>query len=148
MSDRLHHPNGDHVYLLEVVSSGSISPLLSFQLMSSPLGPGNLSYPWHLGPSRGSPLTLFPTPSGTYFYSFSWPSGLLSCLLPYVILADSLSPPLPNPDPSFFLPLMIILFPLLNGIEESTLWPSFFSSFIWSMSCIMGILSFCTNIQL
>jgi hypothetical protein len=40
------------------------------------------------------------------------------------------------------------LFPLLNGIEESTLWPSFFSSFIWSMSCIMGTLSFCTNIQL
>jgi hypothetical protein len=40
---------GSHVYLLEVVSSGFISP----RLMSSPLSPGILSYPRILGLPRG-----------------------------------------------------------------------------------------------
>uniref|UniRef100_A0A0V1KGP8 Uncharacterized protein n=1 Tax=Trichinella nativa TaxID=6335 RepID=A0A0V1KGP8_9BILA len=35
---------------------------------------------------------------------------------------------------------MITLFPLLSGIEASTLWPSFLLSFIWSVSCIMEAL--------
>jgi hypothetical protein len=40
-----------------------------FWLMSSPLDPGNLSLPWSLGLSSGYPK--FPSPTATYFYSFS-----------------------------------------------------------------------------
>jgi hypothetical protein len=43
---------------------------------------------------------------------------------------------------------VIILFPLLSRIEASTLWSSFFMSFIWSVRCILGILSFMPNIHL
>jgi hypothetical protein len=43
---------------------------------------------------------------------------------------------------------MIILFPHLSGTEASTLWPSFLLSFIWSVSYIVGILSFWANIHL
>jgi hypothetical protein len=35
-----------------------------------------------------------------------------------------------------------ILFPNLSRTEASTLWSSFFLSFIWSVSCNMCILSF------
>ena len=87
-----------------------LSPLCwVFQLMSSPLGPGNLSYPWLLGLSSGSPSSSPPT--ATYFYPFSWPSRLLSCLFLYL---SPLSSPLAL-DPSLLLPSMIILFPLLSG---------------------------------
>jgi hypothetical protein len=41
-----------------------------------------------------------------------------------------------------------ILFLLLRRTEASTLHPSFFLSFIWSMNCIFGILSFWGNIHL
>jgi hypothetical protein len=34
---------------------------------------------------------------------------------------------------------LIILFPLLSWTEASTLWSSFLLSFMWSMSCIVGI---------
>jgi hypothetical protein len=40
------------------------------------------------------------------------------------------------------------LFSLLSEIEASTFWPSFLLSFLWSMSCIMTILSLGANIQL
>jgi hypothetical protein len=36
-----------------------------------------------------------------------------------------------------------ILFPFLRT-EASTLWSSFFLSFMWSVNCILGILSFCS----
>ena len=39
-------------------------------------------------------------------------------------------------------PSMGILFPLLRRIEVSTLWSSFFLSFICFANCILGILSF------
>jgi hypothetical protein len=39
-----------------------------------------------------------------------------------------------------------ILFPLLRRTETFTLWSSFFLRFIWSVSCVLGILSFWTNI--
>ena len=45
-------------------------------------------------------------------------------------------------------PSMGILFPLLRRIEVSTLWSSFFLSFMWSVNCILGILSFWANIHL
>jgi hypothetical protein len=45
-------------------------------------------------------------------------------------------------------PSMGILFPLLRGIEVSTLWSSFFLSFMCFANCILGILSFWANIHL
>ena len=42
-------------------------------------------------------------------------------------------------------PLMGILIPLLRRIEISILWTSFFLSFIWSVNCVFGILSFGAN---
>jgi hypothetical protein len=48
------HPNtGDSVW--QVVSSGSLSPLLAIWLRASPLSPRRLSYPRSLGLSGGSP---------------------------------------------------------------------------------------------
>jgi hypothetical protein len=43
---------------------------------------------------------------------------------------------------------MGILFPLLRRIEVSTLWSSFFLSFICFANCILGILSFWANTHL
>ena len=40
------------------------------------------------------------------------------------------------------------LFPLLRRIEVSTLWSSFFLSFLCVLNCILGILSFWANIHL
>ena len=34
-----------------------------------------------------------------------------------------------------------ILFPFLRRIKAPTLWPFFFLSFMWSLNCILGILS-------
>ena len=39
-------------------------------------------------------------------------------------------------------PPMRILFPLLRRIKVSTLWSSFFSSYIWFVNCVLGILRF------
>jgi hypothetical protein len=41
------------------------------------------------------------------------------------------------------LPPKNIFFPLLSGIEAFTLRPSFLLSFIWSVSCIVGVLNYC-----
>jgi hypothetical protein len=41
-----------------------------------------------------------------------------------------------------------ILFPLLGRTKAITIWPSFFLSFMWSVNCIWGILSFWANIHL
>ena len=41
-----------------------------------------------------------------------------------------------------------ILFPLIRSTEASTLWSSFFLSFIWSVNCILGILNFWDTIHL
>ena len=42
---------------------------------------------------------------------------------------------------------MGILFPLLRRIKVTTLWSSFFLSFMWFVNCILGILSFWANIH-
>jgi len=44
--------------------------------------------------------------------------------------------------------LWVFLFPLLRRTEASTLWPSFFLSFMWSVNCILGNLGFWVNIHL
>jgi hypothetical protein len=41
-----------------------------------------------------------------------------------------------------------ILFPLLRRTKASTLWSSYFLSFMWPMNCILGIPSFWANIHL
>jgi hypothetical protein len=43
---------------------------------------------------------------------------------------------------------MGILFPILRRNEVSTLWSSFFLSFMYFENCILGILSFWANIHL
>ena len=102
----------------------------------------------HLGLSS-VPLPLLPIP---HCYIFLYFPGLLNFspvsfhIQSYPLLFSSL--PFSQPGPAFPLSPMIILFPLLSEIEASTLWFSFFLSFIWSVSYIMGILSFWTNIQL
>ena len=45
-------------------------------------------------------------------------------------------------------PPVSILFCLLRRTEGSTLWSSFFLSFIWSVNCILGTPSFWANIHL
>jgi hypothetical protein len=45
-------------------------------------------------------------------------------------------------------PSLGILFPILRRDEESTLWTSFFLSFMCFANCILGILSFWANIHL
>jgi hypothetical protein len=45
-------------------------------------------------------------------------------------------------------PSMGVLFPILRRDQVSTLWSSFFSSFICFANCILGILSFWANIHL
>jgi hypothetical protein len=45
-------------------------------------------------------------------------------------------------------PPVSILFPLQRRTEASTLWSSFFLSFIWSVNCILGIQNFWANIHL
>jgi len=104
-----------HVYLLQVVSSGSVSMLVLMLIMSSLLGPENLLHPLYLGHSRG-----YPHP----------PMFLLSTFILLVLCASLLS--LPSSYPALlyfhFTPLshtrsflhlhpMIIFFPLLIGIE-------------------------------
>lgn len=86
-----------------------------------------------------------PSPTAKYFYLFSWPSVLLSCLLPYLILTlYSLS----HRSITFSMSSVIFLFSLLSGIEAFTLWLSFLLSVIWSVRCTVGILSFWANIHL
>ncbi|EDL30734.1 mCG148045 [Mus musculus] len=106
-----------------------LSPLCwLFRLMSSPMGPGNLLLPWHLGLSSGYPQ--FPIPHCLIFL-FNFLS------LPIPDPAPSLPPPsLTLPGLSLPLPPMIILVPLLSRTEASTLWSSCFLNFIWSVSCM------------
>jgi hypothetical protein len=129
-----------------MVSTGSISPLLGIS--------ANVIPHWVLGASCFPSIwdflvaTLVPHPSHCYRPLFNF---MTLCTLP-------LSPPTPDSvtpfpslsllGPSLPLPLVIILFPLLRKTEAPTLWSSFFLSFLWSVSCIMGILSFFPKIRL
>ena len=82
----------------------------AFQLISSLLGPGSLLLSWHLGLSSGSALS--PSPTATYFYSFSWLPELLSCLPLYLLPFLSSFPLLPRSlllsvSPFLFLSVML-----------------------------------------
>ena len=141
-----HTSIGGHVYLLEVLSSGSISPLLRISTNAIPTGSWEPLTTMASGTFYLSLHPHFPsTPTSTYYYSFSWPSGLLSCLFPYLILS-----PLPPSSPTRS------LCPSASGdyFVPSSKWDrsihtlAFLLSFIWSVSCFMGILSFGANIHL
>lgn len=66
--------------------------------------PGSLPYPRSLGLPRDSPVSPTPTPAAAGFYSFSWPTGSLSCLSPHLMwIPISLLLPY-HPPPSFLPP--------------------------------------------
>ena len=91
-----------------------------------------------------------PSPLVADFHSFSAPSDHLSCPSPYLIpnLIHSPCHSLSHPDPSFHLPPVIILLPLVSEIHISSLVLSFLFSFFGSMECSMVILYFMANIHL
>ena len=137
---------GGHVYLLEVVSSGSLSCCWVFWLISVPFSPGRLPHNWCLGISSGP----FP-PTHTLLHIFIHSLGPLGfCLFPYLILSSPLFPSssLFHSGPSLLSVPMIVLLPLLSGVEASTFWPYFLLSLIWSVSCIMSIPCSLPNIHL
>ena len=119
-----------------------LSPLCwVFQLMSSLLGSGNLLYLWHLGLSSVYPHssllhTSVQFPNLLYFCPVY--SHTLSC--PLFVLFPFQVPP------SLYFPWLF--FPLLSRTEASTLGSLFFLHFIWSVSCVLGILIFLANIHL
>jgi hypothetical protein len=59
-----------------------------------------------------------------------------------------ITPSVPAPNFISITLYMGVLFPLLRRIEVSTLWSSFFLSFMCFANCILGILSFWANIHL
>ena len=133
-----HPSTGGHVYPLDMVSTGYIPLCWAFQSMSSLLRLGNLLGSWPLGLSSGYSQTPIPT-------CYTPPFKFLTLCIP------TLSPPTPDPAPflcsssslpNTFLPLppMNILFPFLSRTQASTLCSSFLG-FIWSVSCIVSILS-------
>jgi hypothetical protein len=116
--------------------------------MSSLLGPGSLLLSWHLGLSGCYPL--FPisycyTPLFNFLTLCTSPS---SPPTPDPAPCFSSTPPFFLPSPSYPLSPVIILFPLLSRTEASTLWSSFFLSFMWSINCILSIPSFYAYSQL
>ena len=119
-----------------------------FWLMSSPWGPGRLLLSWHLGLSGCYPQ--FPI-RHCYTPLFNFLTLCTSPPSPPIPDSSPLLPPPPFlflPSPSHPLLPLIILFPLLSRTEASTLWSSFLLSFMWSMSCIVGIPHSLANIHL
>jgi hypothetical protein len=116
--------------------------------MSSSLGPRSLPDPLCLGLcSTFRPNSL--SHISTYTYSFSWSSGHISCLSSYLILTHFFSPPLlsylgPRPPSASY----AYLVPLSKWYWSIHIGPSFLLSFIWSVSCITGILKILANIHL
>ena len=118
-----------------------------FQLMSSSLGHRSFLNPWLMALSNGSPIS-YPSLLHISIHSLGSldlsPVSSLTCShLPFCL------PPSPCPLPLRAIPPSVpsdYFVPLLRGIEASTLGPSFLLRFIWSLNCIMGILSFGANI--
>jgi hypothetical protein len=133
-----HPSNGDHVYLLEVVSSGFVFLLLDISPNVIPIGSCILLHPWHLGLSTAPPSPHLSTGHSPLHYCYLFLfillvlcTSLLSLLIPGPA-SPYFSLPVPSPNPvSHSLTSMIILFPFLSEIEASTLWPSFLLSFVW-----------------
>jgi hypothetical protein len=81
-----------------------------FLMMSSLLGPGSLLLPDSASSS---------SPTGTYFYSISGPSALLSCPFQYFILNPPFFPLLfPNQNPASFYLLWLFSFPFCVWVKH------------------------------
>ena len=107
------HPSTQgHAYLLEVVSTGSISP--SMQISAN----GSLSFPWRLEPSSGYPHFLIP-----HCYIFLFNFLTLYTSLPSPLALDT-APLFPFPSlsllgPSLPLsPTINLFFPLNAGLKH------------------------------
>jgi hypothetical protein len=70
------------VFLLEVNSKSSLSPQLGISSKVPSLSLESLSYPGSLIHSRGYPPPPPTSHEVAHFHSFSWPSGLHTCLTP------------------------------------------------------------------
>jgi hypothetical protein len=94
---------------------------------------------------------LYQAPLSNHFLSPTIVSGFGDCIWDGFPRWGSLWMVFPSVSAPHFVsvsPPMCILFPLLRRIEVSTLWSSFFLSFIWSVNCVLGIPSFWANIHL
>ena len=109
-------------------------------VLSSPLGSGNLLHPWPLGLSSVSPR---PRPL-CYLFLFILLALWISLVSSHTWSCFPFFHPLPSPTQfasSLCLPWLLCP-PFLSGIEASTLRPFYLLSFVCSVGCIMGILSF------
>jgi hypothetical protein len=131
------------------ISSQQVLPPLCgvLKLILSPLGPMSLLLSWHLGLSGCYPQS---PPPHCYITLFNFLTLYTSFPSPPIPILPLFSPPplLFLPSPSQPLLPLIILIPLLSRTEASTLWFSFLLSFMWSVSCIMGIPQSLPNIHL
>jgi hypothetical protein len=114
----LYPLTGHHIYLLEVIPSGSISLMIGISANVIPKGSGSLVHPWCLGISRVSSLP--PSNTAAYFYSSSWPTRLLYCLPSYLILP--LFPPAPPLLSTWpLLPSWLLCFSFKVGLKHPDL---------------------------
>ena len=100
------------VFLLEVYSTSSLSPLLGISSKVPPFESWEfLAY---------LPHTSHPS-EVAYLHSFCWPLGIHSSLHPPYLILFSLSPPSSSshPDPSLPLPTMIIFSPFQVEFKHS-----------------------------
>jgi hypothetical protein len=94
---------------------------------------------------------LYLAPVSKHLLASTIVSGFVDCIWDGSPGGDSLWMVFPSVSAPYFVsvsPPMSILFPLLRRTEVSILWSSFFLSFICSVNCILGILSFWANIYL
>ena len=137
----LHLSTWGCAFLLTVVSSRSISTLFTIAHNVIPL--------WVLGTSHLNLLLSMPVPQSPLLHiSIHFPDFLYfspvsshawSCPhFPLTLL-------FPSHDTSSVYLLWLFCSPLLIRIETTTFWSFFFLSFLWSVSCIVGILNFWAN---
>ena len=138
----LHPSTGGQVYLLGLVSSCSISLLLG--ILANVISTGS----WEPFTSLVSYFLVSPLAHCCIILFIFLSSGLLLSLSPNQMLLSFSPPPPSHTGPSLPLPSVIILFPLLSGIEASTLGPSFLLSFMWSVSYMTNILNSMANAHL
>ena len=131
-----------------MVSTGSPSPLLGISAIVITVG----SWEPLAFLASGTFWWLLPVPHPPLLHTSQFPDPL-SVISIYSPICSW--PIFPSPSsPLFLLSLsypqhpVSILFSFLRRTEASTLWSSFFLSFLWSVSCIVGIQSLLPNIHL
>jgi hypothetical protein len=94
---------------------------------------------------------LYQAPVSKHLLASTIVSGLGDCIWDRTPGAAVSGWPFPSVSAPHFVsisPFMDILFLILRRTKVSTLWSSFFLSFIWFVNCMLGILSFWANIHL